>query len=293
LPGHPVLPGKEPFANYNIASPDYFAAVGTPLLRGRSFLDSDTASRTPVAIVNSAMARKFWPGENPIGKRVGLADAATPALNIVGVVADVKHLSLREETGPEMYVPYTQNPFPSMLIMHVVLRSRMDAGALTGSAREAIRQLDADLPVSSVATLSTLVDQSLVSQRFAMYLIGAFGIVSLLLASIGLYGVISYSVLQRTREMGVRMALGAPRATVVAMVLGQGARLTGLGIGVGVLVAMAVTRFMTNVLYGVQPTDWITFATAILLLAGVALAACYAPAHRASRVEPVTALRQE
>ncbi len=295
LPGHPVAPGKEPFANYNIASPDYFAAVGTPVLRGRTFLGSDTATATPVAIVNAAMARKFWPGENPIGKQVGLADAATPALNIVGVVADAKHLSLREETGPEMYVPYSQNPFPSMLIMHVVLRSRSmtDAGALTGSAREEIRQLDADLPVSNVATLSTLVDASLVSQRFAMYLIGAFGIVSLILASIGLYGVISYSVLQRTREMGVRMALGATRTTVVAMVLGQGARLTGLGMAAGLLAALAVTRFMANVLFGVQPTDWITFATVIPLLAGVALAACYAPAHRASRVDPMTALRQE
>jgi len=293
LPERPAPPGKEPFANYNIASPDYFSAVGTPVLRGRGFLDSDTASATPVAIVNAAMAKKFWPGENPIGKQVGLGDTQYPLMNIVGMVADVKHLSLREETGPELYVPFTQKPFPSMLAMHVVLRSRMDATLLTGSAREEVHRLDADLPVSSVVTLSTLVDESLISQRFAMYLIGAFGIASLLLACIGLYGVISYSVLQRTREMGVRMALGATRVTVVAMVLGQGARLTALGMAAGLLAALAVTRLMANVLYGVQPTDWITFASVIPLLAGVALAACYAPAHRASRVDPVMALRQE
>jgi hypothetical protein len=239
------------------------------------------------------MAKKFWPGENPIGKQVGLGDTQYPLMNIVGMVADVKHLSLREETGPELYVPFTQKPFPSMLAMHVVLRSRMDATLLTGSAREEVHRLDADLPVSSVVTLSTLVDESLISQRFAMYLIGAFGIASLLLACIGLYGVISYSVLQRTREMGVRMALGATRVTVVAMVLGQGARLTALGMAAGLLAALAVTRLMANVLYGVQPTDWITFASVIPLLAGVALAACYAPAHRASRVDPVMALRQE
>jgi putative ABC transport system permease protein len=293
LPGRPTAPGKEPFANYNIASPDYFSAVGTPLLRGRGFLDSDTASTTPVVIINTAMAKRFWPGENPIGKQVGLADPQSPLMNIVGVVSDVKHLSLREDAGPEMYVPYTQKPFPSMLVMHVALRARMDASLLTGSARQEIQRLDADLPMSSVATLSTLVDESLVSQRFAMYLIGAFGIVSLLLACIGLYGVISYSVMQRTREMGIRMALGAKRTTVIALVLGQGARLTGIGMAAGLIAALSVTRLMANALYGVQPTDFITFATVIPLLAGVALVASYAPAYRASRVDPVTALRHE
>jgi putative ABC transport system permease protein len=214
-------------------------------------------------------------------------------MTIVGVVADVKQVSLREDTGPQIYVPFTQKPFPSMLVMHVALRARMDPALLTSSVRQQIHQLDADLPVSNVATLSTLVDQSLVSQRFAMWLIGAFGIVSLLLACIGLYGVVSYSVLQRSREMGLRMALGAKRTTVIAMVLGQGARLTGVGMAAGLIAALAVTRLMANLLYGVQPTDWITFATVVPLLAGVALAACYVPAHRASRVDPATALRNE
>jgi predicted permease len=293
LPDHPAVPGKEPFANYNVASPDYFSAVGTPLLSGRAFLDSDTASRTPVAVINAAMAKKFWQGEDPIGKQVGLADPQSPLMNVVGVVADVKQVSLREDTGPQIYVPFTQKPFPSMLVMHVALRARMDPALLTSSVRQEIHRLDADLPVSNVATLTTIVDQSLVSQRFSMWLIGAFGIVSLLLACIGLYGVVSYSVLQRSREMGLRMALGAKRTTVIAMVLGQGARLTGVGMAAGLIAALAVTRLMANLLYGVEPTDWITFATVVPLLAAVALAACYVPAHRASRVDPATALRDE
>jgi predicted permease len=293
VPGHPAAPGKEPFASYNIASPDYFSAVGTPLSRGRSFRDSDQPTSRPVVIVNSAMARKFWPGENPIGKQVGLADTTTPLMEIVGVAADVKHLSLREDTGPEMYVPFTQKPFPSMLVMHVVLRARSDPALLTPRVREEIRRLDAGLPVANVAALSALVDQSLAGQRFSMWLISVFGIVSLILSSIGLYGVISYSVAQRTREIGIRMALGAKRVTVITMVLGQGARLIGAGVMAGLVAALAATRLMTNALYGVPPTDTLTFVAVVPVLAGVAIAACYVPAYRASRVEPVAALRHE
>jgi putative ABC transport system permease protein len=293
LPGRPAVRGKEPFANYNIASTDYFAAAGTPLLRGRGFLASDTAASTPVVIVSAAMARKFWPGEEPIGKQVGIADMRYPVMKIIGVAADVKHVSLREETGPEMYVPFTQKPFPSMLVMHVVLRTNIDSAAAMAAVREEIRRLDAELPVGKVATLVNLLDQSLAVQRFSMWLITVFGMISLLLASIGLYGVISYSVLQRTREIGIRMALGARRSTVIAMVLAQGARLIGVGIAAGLLVAMSLTRLLSTILYNVPPTDWLTFSTAVPLLACVAIAACCVPALRASRVQPVTALRHE
>jgi len=293
IPGRPSAPGKEPFANYNIASPDYFASIGTSVLSGRSFLESDAAASLPVAVINKSMARKFWPGENPIGKQVGLADPRYPLMTIVGVAADVKHLSLREESGPEMYVPFTQNPFPSMLVMHFVLRARMDAIRLNNSVRQEIYRLDAELPVANMATLTNLVDNSLISQRFSMWLIGVFGVASLILASIGLYGVISYSVLQRTREIGIRMALGARPSTVIGMVLSQGARLTGAGVLVGLGIAAAVTRLMANVLYGIPPTDFVTFAAVVPFLGGVALIACYAPAYRASRVEPVIALHHE
>ena len=293
LPDRPAVPGKEPYANYNIASTGYFSAVGTTLLKGRSFLDSDVASSTPVVIVNATMAKKFWPGVDPIGRQVGLGDPQYPLMQVVGVVADVKHLSLREEPGPEIYVPFTQKPFPSMLVMHVAIRARMDAVLLTGAARDAIRLLDPGVPVANVATLSALVDESLAGQRFSMFVIGGFGAISLALACIGLYGVVSYSVLQRTREIGIRMALGARRGTISAMVVGQGARLIGAGIVAGLIAAISVTRLMASLLFGVPPIDLLTFSIVVPLLAGVALVACYVPALRASRVDPVTALRHE
>ncbi len=292
ISGRSASPGKEPYANYSIVSPDYFSAMGTSLLRGRSFLDSDTTSAPPVVIVNAIMARKYWPGENPIGKQVSLG-STYPNMTIAGVVADIKHLSLREEPGPEMFVPFTQKPFPSMQVMHVVLRARMDALSLTGAARQAIRQLDPDLPVSKVERLRTVVDTSLASQRFSALLLSAFGVLSLVLASIGLYGVISYSVSQRTREIGIRMALGAERATVFAMVLGQGGRLAALGLLAGLLAALGATRLMASALYGVRSTDALTFFGAVPVLAVAALLGCYGPARRATRVEPMTALRHE
>jgi predicted permease len=293
IPGQPAPPGKEPFANYNIASADYFSAVGTTLLRGRSFLDSDTASSAPVAIVNATMAKKFWLGQDPIGKQVGLALPQSPAMSIVGVVADTRHLSLREDTGPEMYVPFTQKPFPSMLVMHAALRAGTKASALTVSVRKAVQQVDPDLPIAKVTTLRTYIDQSLASQRFSVLLLSAFGVLSLVLAAIGLYGVISYLVSQRTREIGIRMALGAQRATIFAMVLGQAARLAGAGILAGLFTALGVARLMSNLLYGVLPADTVTFAAVVPLLTGVALLACYRPVHRATRVDPANALRHE
>ncbi len=297
IPGRTDLPGKEPYANYSIVSPDYFSAMGTPLLRGRGFLDSDTASSPSVVIVNATMAKRYWPGEDPMGKQLSLGNFPSK-MTILGVVADVKHLSLREEAGPEMFVPYTQKPFPSMQLMHVVLRAGRglsDRGALSlaGAAREAIRQIDPDVPLSKVTTLPAVVGDSLASQRFSALLVGAFGILSLVLASIGLYGVMSYSVAQRTREIGIRVALGARGATVFAMVLGFGGRLAAMGILTGILVAIGVSRLMAGALYGVRPTDALTFVAAVPVLAVAALLGCYGPARRATRVEPMIALRHE
>ena len=297
IPGRHDLPGKEPYANYSIASPDYFSAMGTSLLRGRGFLDSDTASSPSVVIVNATMAKRYWPGENPLGKQLSLGNSAS-RMTILGVVADVKHLSLREDFAPEMFVPYTQRPFPSMQLMHVVLRAAGDSSergalSLAGAARETIRQIDPDLPLSKVTTLRTVVDDSLATQRFSALLAGAFGILSLVLASIGLYGVISYSVAQRTREIGIRVALGARRASIFAMVFGMGGRLAALGIVIGLFAALLVSRLMASALYGVQPTDKLTYIAAVPILAVAALLGCYGPARRAMRVEPVTALRDE
>jgi putative ABC transport system permease protein len=293
IPDHPTANNKErPFASYTIASPDYFAAVGIPILQGRDFLDSDKSDSAPVAIINQALARKYWPGENPLGRQIALGSSRYPPMIIVGIVADVKHLSLREEPSPEMYVPLTQKPWPSMLIMQVAVRTS-DPASITGPVREAIHSVDGDLPLAKVAKLATLVDDSMSQPRFSMLLLTAFGAIALLLVAIGMYGVISYSVMQRTAEIGVRMALGAQRRNVFRMVLGEGARIAGLGIAIGIAVSLAVTRTMSRFLYGVQATDVLTFGGMALFLMGIALLACYLPARRATRVDPMIALRYE
>jgi len=294
IPGRPAAADeKPPYSNYTIASPGYFAAVGTPLLRGRDFLETDTSTSEPVTIINSSMAKKYWPNEDPLGKQVGPKSLKYPAATIVGIVADTKRLSLREQPPPEMYVLYTQKVWPSMLTMDVVLRTNVDPASLASSAREAIRSLDAGLPLAKVQTLRSVVDDSMTQQRFSALLLGSFGVLALLLASIGMYGVISYSVAQRTQEIGIRMVLGAQRRSVFQMILGQGARLGGLGIAIGLVAALAVTRLLAGFLYGVRATDPLTFAGVSLLLLAVTLLACYIPARRAMRVEPMNAIRYE
>lgn len=294
IPGRAVTSQQDrPVANYNIASPGYFHAVGSPLLRGREFIESDKADSMPVVIINSSMAKKFWPNENPIGKQVGLGSPNFPLMSIVGVVVDVKHISLREDTGPEMYVPYTQKPFPSMSMMYVVLRTKTNPASVLSAATGAIHSVDPDLPLAEAITLSTIRDNSMAQPRFSMLLLASFGILALVLACVGMYGVISYSVMQRTSEIGVRMALGAQRGSVFKMIIGQGARLVGPGILIGLLAAFGLTRLMESFLYGVPATDPLTFAGVSLLLALVALLACYLPARRATRVDPMIALRYE
>jgi predicted permease len=294
MPDHPAANQKElPFANFTVISPGYFSAIGTPLLRGRDFQETDTTDAMPLAIVNATMEKKYWPNQGAIGKQVGPGTTRYPLLTIVGVVPDVKHTSLREETAPEMYVLYNQKPWPSMLDMRVALRTKADPASITESVRENIHAIDPDLPLAKVATLATLVDDSMSQPRFSVFLLGLFGVLALLLASIGMYGVISYSVLQRTQEIGIRMALGAQRRNVFGMVLGQGARLAGLGIAIGLVAALGVTHLLAKFLYGVRPTDPLTFVGVSLLLLGIALLACYLPARRATRVDPMVALKYE
>jgi len=297
VPEHPVTdPAQSPTANYLFVSPGYFASIGAPLQRGRDIADGDVLSAMPVTIINSAMAKKFWPGENPIGKQVGVGMTRIPARTIVGVVADIKQVSLREIPDPTMYVPYTQNEmktWPSMQAMQYAVRTKADPDSLTGSVREAVHSVDPDLPVANFATLTTLVDTSLIADRFAMLLLSAFGMLALILSAIGMYGVISYSVMQRTAEIGIRIALGARREQILVMVLRQGCRLACAGIAMGLIAALTTTRLMTRFLYGIQPTDPMTFAAVSLLLMAVALLACYVPARKAMKVDPMIALRYE
>lgn len=293
----PDKPRKDPkelrMAQYTIASPGYFAAVGTPLLRGRAFLESDTADSPPVVIISKALAEKFWRGEDPIGRQMGLGSPIYPLMTIVGIVADVKHASLSESFIPEMYVPYTQKPYPSMLVMRVVVRTTGDPLGAAEYVRQAMQRADPELPLAQVTTLQGIMDETLTSPRFAMLLIVAFGALALTLAAVGMYGVVSYSVTRRTREIGIRMALGAARRDVFAMVLEQGARCAVMGLALGIAAALAMTPLIGTFLYGVRPADPLTFAGVSMLLLAIALAACYVPARRAMQVDPNVALRYE
>jgi len=214
-------------------------------------------------------------------------------MTIVGVVADVKHVSLREETGPEVYVPYTQKPWPSMLTMQVAMRTTADLRVAAGFARDAVRAVDPDLPLANVRMLEDIVSESMTQPRFSMLLVAIFGALAVVLAAIGMYGVISYSVAQRTQEIGIRMALGAARGDILRMILGQSARFALLGIVLGAAAALVVTPLMRTFLYGVAPADPLTFAAVSLLLIAIALAACYVPARRAMKLNPTIALRYD
>jgi len=286
-------PGERRFAQYTIASPGYFTAVGTPILRGRQFLESDTADAPFVSVISKALADKYWPGEDPIGHQVGLGSTLYPITTIVGIAADVKHASLSEGFIPEMYVPYTQKPYPSMLVMRVTVRTTGDPLGAAAFVRQAVRGADPDLPVAEVTTLDRIVDGALTAPRFSMLLIVAFGGLALVLAAVGMYGVVSYSVTRRTQEIGIRMALGAGRREVFRMILGQGARFAALGLGAGIVCALMLTPLMARFLYGVRPADPLTFAAVSVLLLAIALAACYVPARRAMRLDPTIALRYE
>jgi putative ABC transport system permease protein len=283
-------------ANYLFATPGYFAAVGTPLLRGREFSESDTLDSQHVAIITASMAERYWPGRDPLGRQVGVGLTRFPLRTIVGIVADTKHVSLSERSIPEMYVPYTQNEikvWPNMQTMQAALRTTLDSASMVHVAREALNAVDPDLPLAKPATLDSLVDDSVVEPRFTMLLLASFGGIALVLASIGMYGVVSYSVARRTREIGIRMALGAASRQVFRMVLGQGARLAGAGVLFGLVGSLAVGRLMTGFLYGVRATDPATYGAVSTLLILVVLLACYLPARRATRVDPTVALRDE
>ncbi len=297
IPEHPTPGGQEaPYANYSFVSPGFFATIGTPILHGRDFTSGDQLSSTPVTIINAAMARTYFPGEDPIGKKVGVGLTRIPLRTIVAVVADIKHGSVREEPAPEMFVPFTQNEikvWPSMQTMQFAVKSKGDVAAIAESVRQAVHSVAPDLPVAKFASLSTLVEDSMTAERFSMGLVGGFGALALLLASIGMYGVISYSVLQRTAEIGIRIALGAQRAEIFAMVLRQAGRLALAGILLGLTAAFAATRLMMRFLYGVQPTDPLTYAAVSVLLLAAVLLACYLPARKAMKVDPLAALRYE
>jgi predicted permease len=297
IPEHPRVNGTgRLIADYSFVSPGYFSTIATPLERGRDFNNEDSLNTEPVAIINSAMARKYWPGEDPIGKQAGVPLAGLPLRTIVGVVGDIKQLSLREEPAPKMFVPYTQDEdiaeFPIQSMQYAV-RTKGNPLSIAKDVGHAVHSADPDLPIARFAMITSLVDASTVTDQFSMLLLAAFGALALLLASIGMYGVISYSVMHRTAEIGVRIALGAGRRQIFFLILRQAGRVVCFGIVIGLIVAFATTRLMARFLYGVQPTDPVTFAGVAFLQIVVAFLACYVPARRAMNVNPVIALRYE
>jgi putative ABC transport system permease protein len=284
-------PGDEPEADNRVVTPNYFHTMGIRLLRGRDFREQDREGAPQVAIINDTLARRFWPGEDPLGKRLNLGDANSPSWwEVVGIVGDVKAFGLEKETHHDIYRAYDQVPFP--LIVFAV-RTASDPMALTTAVRNAIWAVDKDQPVFKVLSLNQLAAESITLRRISTLLLGAFAALALILAAVGIYGVISYSVSQRTHEIGIRMALGAQPRDVVKLVVGQGMTLTLIGVAAGLGAAFGLTRMLSSLLYGVRPTDPITFAGVSLMLTAVALVASYIPARRATKVDPMMALRYE
>lgn len=277
-------------ASFRSVSPDYFRTMRIPLLKGRWFEDRDTAQSQPVVVINETMARQISPNyEEALGKRIKHGFKNQVA-EVVGVIGDVKYAGLDQQTRPEMYAPFAQRAWP---FMRIVARSNSDPSLVAAAIREAVRAIDPDQPVDKMMTMSSVVSASFVGRSFYMQLLGTFAALAFILASVGIYGVVSYSVAQRTREIGIRVALGARRSDVLGLVLKEALRLTALGVGLGLIGAFAATRVLRSLLFEVKPTDPATFIFLSLLLTLVALLASYIPARRATKVDPLVALRYE
>jgi putative ABC transport system permease protein len=271
------------------AGPNYFRTVGIPLQRGRFFTSQDTQETPRVVIINETMARRHWPNEDPVGQRLTLLTHEMTA-EVVGVVGDVQPFNPEEAPGPQLYWPYKQ--IPRWVIVFAV-RTGMDASAVLPEIRARLEAIDPDTEIWNTNTMEQLVGRELVRPRFNLLLIGLFAMLAVLIAAVGLYGVISYTVAQRTREMGIRVALGAQRGDILRLVVGKGMLLTFLGVVLGLGGAYVLTRLLVSLLVQVTPTDPVTFAATAALLAMIALLACYVPARRAARVDPMIALRYE
>lgn len=281
-------PGESPIVFFRSVDSRYFNAIRARLLRGRFFNERDPAG-PPVAVINETMARHCWPGQDPVGKRFSLGRNG-PLTTVTGLIADMRQTSLADDPDPEAFLPYRQRPGATMAM---AVSTTMDPMALAPAIRAAVRELDKDLAISDVGILEDSVARSTRSRRFSAALLGAFGGLALVLAAVGIYGVISYSVSSRTHEMGVRMALGAERGRIVALVIGKALLLGGGGVTLGVAGAFALTRLMRSMLYGVSATDPAVFTGVSLFLLAVAAAAGYLPARRAACVDPIVALRNE
>jgi putative ABC transport system permease protein len=288
-PGAPWIQAERPKV-----TPGYFRAMGIPLLRGRTFTWADNETSLPVAMVSEAAAQLYWPNDDPIGKRISVDEGEESAgivwRQVIGVVGDVRQDGLADKVRPAVYTPLSQLPVPFAAL---IVKSRIDSRSLADPMRRQVMLVDKDQPLFSIQTMQDVVADSVSNRAFQTVLLGLFAAVAMTLAIIGIYGVISHSNAQRTHEIGIRMALGAQRRDVMRLILVQGARLALVGIAIGLLAAFGLTRLMASLLYGISPSDPLTFAIVAIVLLGVALLACYIPARRAMRVDPMVALRYE
>ena len=285
----PARPGEEPSANHRVVSPDYLTTLGIPLLRGRWFSEADADKAPLVAVIDEAFAKRHFANEDPIGRGIDIGNGTDGFYQIVGVVANVHHDGLDTGTAPTMYVPFKQDVFSSMWM---TVRVNGDPGQMAGAARQAVRDVDPSLPAYSITPMSDLVSESFAQRRFSMMLLGLFAFVALFLAAVGLYGVVAYTVSQRTQEIGVRMAIGAQRGDVLRMVVGGGMKLAIIGTAIGIAGALALASLVASMLFGVTPFDPASYAVTAGVLLAVAALACYVPARRAMSVDPLIALRR-
>jgi putative ABC transport system permease protein len=288
-----------PAAWYPI-SPNYFDTLGIPLRRGRDFARSDTLASTPVAIINETLARRLWPGEDPMGREIAIDFVNDRPRQVIGVVADVRETSRQREFAPHVFVPDAQLPLASRgwfqaprITMTYLVRTTTDPLPVVGQVRSAVAEVYRNQPIYNVATMAEAMSDELTSWRQYLMLLGAFAGIAVLLALVGVYGLVAFGVGQRTHEIGIRRALGATTASVLRLVIRQGLTLTIVGVVIGVAASMAATRALKGLLWGVSPTDPVTFALVALVLGVAALVACYVPARRALAVNPITALRAE
>jgi putative ABC transport system permease protein len=288
IDGREAQPGDNFSAEHDAVTADYFRALGIRLLQGRLFTDHDKADSPPVIVINQAAARRFFPNENPIGRRVTIAGPAPG--EIIGVVADVKQYALTSESPPHMYSPQSQKPSSHMTLF---IRSSGEPMNLVGRLHQAVYSVDKDQPIAAIRTLADVAAASLAQRWFTMMLLGIFAFAALVLAAVGIYGVMAFTVSQRTREIGLRLALGAQKRNVLAIVIARGMAFTLIGLGVGLVSALVLSRLLSSLLFEVTPSDPLTFVGMSLLLMLVALSACWLPAHRATNVDPMEALRYE
>jgi putative ABC transport system permease protein len=291
IEGRPAIaPSDLPNTNYYAVTPEYFRAMGIRLVRGRVFTAQDDAKAPRVAIINETLARQHFPNEDPIGKRINITNGPDAWREIIGIVGDIKQYGVDKPTSNQSYEPFAQVPFSSL---NVVIRTSGPSTALLGAIRPTVYAVDKDQPIGTIRPLEEIMADSIARQRFAMTLLTVFSLVALVIAAVGIYGVMAYSVVQRTGEFGIRMALGAQQRDVLRLVLVQGGKLVGLGLVIGLAATLAASRAMGSMLFNTSAQDPLTLAAITLLLGAVALVACLLPASRATKVNPIEALRAE